>query len=1024
MPETLSLVPNSLLQFRTIALPDGRKKRARFFEEELAPAPGPDGTPQRRVALRRLESDPETETEFWRENGEAIPVPAGEEGVTIRGEDVLEIFGDEWIPLPCFARLGTSGQGAFLPGPTNWARVRLRAPRAEEQGKSNPQAALEAKMAPGEKPRKEDDKKEDKEGPSDRSLRADLAFDTALEDGPHFTALRPQMRERGFALVSEIGQLGDFLSEDWLTGWLEEIYAERAPRRMKALAEESARPPLLLYQAAYLTLLEMLADSGSMPELRLTDEHDGAPVQVDLVLDLGNFRSCGILIEELPGARQREADSFALQLRDLSRVELGYDKPFSSRIEFARANFGRENYSRRSGRGHAFAWPSPVRTGPQAERLMAERTGTEGNTGLSAPKRYLWDTRPAAQGWVFNNGDETRAGARPAAPELPVNGPFRAQFAKILAQGKYRASREDLDAAQQLGPCVLSRSELFSLMLEELLLQSARYMNSPEFRMTRPDSSRRRHLRSVMITMPPGMPLAVQRIFRKRAQAALKLASTMAGLEEPRLDLRLDEATATQLVWLHNEIKYRLGGEAKALYELYGRAPSKEKLSGDKATPLPTLRVASIDIGGGTMDLMIVRYTLDASDALVPEQEFRESFDVAGDDLLRGVIAGVIVPPIERALSAAGVPDARAFLKNLLDADRGNQTVQERYQRLLLTATLLEPAALHALELYEKIDPYAQGDLGDFRLGDSVRAPKTATAEKCRAFFSAQLSRHLENRGAPAVSFDILDTSIPVASRAVEHEINATLKGPLTNLCEAVRAWGCDVLLLSGRPSKLRYVRDLVASTCAVAPHHMFPLHDYAIGPHYPFRNVATGRIDDPKTTVVVGASICAQADRGTLPNFALRTGNFAMKSTARYLGRMTEDGQIKTGDVIAELPLQTASGDAPLSFDVKGVNGATLLGFRQLPAENWGATPLYTLDFTRPAPQLALPLNVKITRNPLREVEEEEEKGDYSAQEDFRIDDVTDATGAPVSAPLALRLQTALNPAGYWRDSGYIKLD
>lgn len=997
LPETLTLVPNSLLQFHTLTLPEGRRARGYFYEEELPPH-SQNGAPneevsERHVSLRRLEHD-ENETAFWYEDGVRQELPPGEEGYSIRGEDVLALFGEEWIPIPCFARLGSSGQGAFLPGPTNWARVRLR------QIQPEPNTASPHPL-----------------------ICADLAFDTTLEEGTHFTALRPQMREREFALVSEAGAVGSFLSEDWVKGWLQEIFEERRPRRLMSLindaTETTGRPLLLVYQAAYLTLLEMLAHSGTMPNLRLTNEHEGAPVQVDLVLDLGNFRSCGILIEELPGTQQREADSFALQLCDLNKVNQRYDKPFSSRIEFARATFGRENYSRRSGRGHAFAWPSPVRTGPQAERLMAERTGNEGNTGLSAPKRYLWDTRPSGQGWVFNNGDDEGRNA----PERPVNGPFRAQLSKILAQSKYRAGREDLEAAAPLGSCFLSRSELSILMLEELMLQSVRYINAPEFRLTRPDSNRKRQLRSVMITMPPGMPLAVQRIFRKRAEAALQLASTMAGIDIPRLDLCLDEATATQLVWLHNEVKHRLGGEVEALYRLYG---SK------RSNPEKSLRVASLDIGGGTMDLMIARYTLDASKALVPHQEFRESFNVAGDDLLRAIIASVIVPPLQHALEKAGIPAAHAFLKNLLDADRGNQTVQERYQRLLLTSTLLEPAALHALGMYEKIDPYTQGDLGTFQLDESARdtEEKSGAITRCCSFFNTQLARHLEEHHAPVSltegpeSFSLLETTVPVASLPIEQAINVTLRGGLTNLCKAVRAWGCDVLLLSGRPSKLRYVHDLVASTAAVAPHHMFPLHDYAIGPHYPFRNVVTGRIDDPKTTVVVGAAICAQAKRGALPNFALRTGNFAMKSTARYLGRMAEDGQIRKQDVVASLPVEGGKqAEEELSFTLEGVNGATLLGFRQLPAENWGATPLYQLDFTRPA-ALALPLSVHLIRNPHREVEDEEALGDFSAQEDFRIEEVTDAAGQPVNAPLHLRLQTTLNPAGYWRDSGYIKLD
>ena len=71
-----------------------------------------------------------------------------------------------------------------------------------------------------------------------------------------------------------------------------------------------------------------------------------------------------------------------------------------------------------SNRGNAFYWPSPVRVGPEAVRLATEALGNEGMTGLSSPKRYLWDERPLSQGWRYNGiaGDGITT-------EPPVSGP-------------------------------------------------------------------------------------------------------------------------------------------------------------------------------------------------------------------------------------------------------------------------------------------------------------------------------------------------------------------------------------------------------------------------------------------------------------------------------------------------------------------------------------------------------------------------------------------------------------------------
>lgn len=70
--------------------------------------------------------------------------------------------------------------------------------------------------------------------------------------------------------------------------------------------------------ATYLTLLEALAASGTVPTVRVVDPAHLTPVDVDLVLDLGNSRSTGMLVETLPQRQTNLNDSYLLQIRDLS----------------------------------------------------------------------------------------------------------------------------------------------------------------------------------------------------------------------------------------------------------------------------------------------------------------------------------------------------------------------------------------------------------------------------------------------------------------------------------------------------------------------------------------------------------------------------------------------------------------------------------------------------------------------------------------------------------------------------------
>ena len=69
--------------------------------------------------------------------------------------------------------------------------------------------------------------------------------------------------------------------------------------------------------------------------------------------------------------------------------------------------------SRRSGRSNAFLWPSLVRIGSEAARFREEAQGGEAASGMSSPKRYLWDTAPVPQPWRFQPRDYDALGVGP-----------------------------------------------------------------------------------------------------------------------------------------------------------------------------------------------------------------------------------------------------------------------------------------------------------------------------------------------------------------------------------------------------------------------------------------------------------------------------------------------------------------------------------------------------------------------------------------------------------------------------------
>jgi hypothetical protein len=978
IPALVSLVPQSGIQFVDIPFSLERLPRTpmAFWEEPLPP--GADAAARALVSLRSLKPDA-TGNLFDPVSGTTPPV---DEVYQIGRNQALEPFVRRWVPLPYFRLTAVAGGGreVYDKGPTNWARARIaELPAPDRDGNTH---------------------------------HLTLAFDTALrprEEGRPYTAISPADSERAseFALVTDREASAWFINEPWMTQWLEEIFREmrQAQRPGRQLRPEDF-PHACEHWARYLALLAVLGEARLLPRIKLVDVVSTAkpyePISVDLVLDIGNARTCGILIEDDRSARMNLNNSYVLRPRDLSAPERTYGEPFDSRVEFVRASFGKDAISRRSGRANAFQWLSPVRVGPEAVRLSAAARGNEGATGLSSPKRYLWDTRAISQVWRFNG-----VASDGVTNEPPVSGSF---MAFVSEEGEVvRASR---GRAQPAVRARFSRSSLTSFMLAELLLQALSQINSAETRYARsfPDVPRR--LRRLILTLPPAMALAEQRILRRRAEAAVKLAWDMLGWgvpapnvpPEPRVIANLDEATATQLVFLFTEAAQKLKGDPGALFALSGKP--REGYGN-----APTLRVASIDIGGGTTDLMIATYAAEEGQEITPRQNFREGFRIAGDEVLQEVIQTIVLPQLEAALKEAGARDAKAFLREILGGDRGSQSEHERHLRRQFVSLVLEPTGLAILHAYEHVEGRDFGEIVRRTIGD-ILAGRDAAAPL------QYVERESVRVGAR--DFQLADVEIVATSARVDAVVQAALGPILADLCEVVHSFDCDWLVLSGRPSRLRAVNDIVLAKLPVPPHRIIGMHRYSVGGWYPFRDAA-GRVDDPKTTAAVGAMVCALAE-GRLEGFLMRTSRLAMRSTARFIGRMEISGQLlKRNVLLSDVDLENKPKDGEVSFKME-FRAPVFLGFRQLDLERWPASRLYALEYANPdsVAKLKLPLTLTLTRADfMADDADAEEK-----REDFRITEITDAEGDPLrQTDVQLRLQTEKSEAGYWRDTGALQV-
>ncbi len=956
---TINLIPNTAIQFLDFGFNLGETRVSRAFLAET----GADG----RAVLTCLYAD-DASGQFVAQDGRAIKP---EQVYSLNAAKAAAIFAGAWVPVP-FLRIRErhpDGRHLFDKGPTNWARARLvELPTPDAEGNTH---------------------------------RVTLAFDTQLlptREGRPYLAPSPLDMQSGeeFALSDAEADTDWFLEQEWVREWLHQRFhafelRRRAPRRVDE-AELRASPDA---QAAWLTVLTLLQRAVRTPFLRFTfvDSNPTArlnqPVNVDLVLDIGNSRTCGMLMETSGDDPVDMNDSYRLELRDLSQPERVYDEPFPSRVEFVRGSFGDEKLSRRSGRTSAFLWPTATRVGYEAQALSYFSHGTEGNTGLSGPKRYLWDTDLRHHPWRFNPGPDGFGG-----DSGPVTtGPFI---------GHLREDGEELAAGEPPAVTALfSRSALMSFFVAEVLLQAFVQANSPARRYERVHSEAPRRLRRVILTMPTAMPLAERKLFARRVSIAVRLTWRALGLDEsqaPEPFLQWDEATGTQIVFLYNEVKHNFQGDAALCFQVFGRAR-------EGYGEAPCLRLASIDIGGGTTDLIITTYQLEGGTAVRPTQEFREGFNIAGDDVLCGIIERNVLPVLVDAIRQSGAANAEELLARLLGANRGDQAERDRTLRRQFANQVALPLALALLHRYENADLSAGNEAVTLRLAD-VYPSGGGPHEQVVAFLEEAV------RAAGGQGFKLSEVAFSTTMLALDTTARRILGQVLSDLCEVVHLYDCDYLLISGRPCRLPAVRAAILAKLPAPPDRIVSLHAYRVGDWYPFRSVS-GRLTDPKTTAAVGAMVCALSE-GQLYKFNLRSRELGMKSTARFVGVLEQTGRLKReNELFANLELEDRKSRLPeATFDFYA---PVFLGFRQLNVERWPATPLYRITFAHPrdASTKSLPLKVTLERST-----------DENVDLDFKVIAVADADGnQQPNGVVLLKLQTLKDEYGYWLDTGIFSI-
>jgi hypothetical protein len=814
-----------------------------------------------------------------------------------------EQFENQWLPFPFFT-LGSNGKTEFAP--TNWCRCKL-VPESSNGNikKYNILLAFDTRT----KYESEDFEEQD------------------LMETPVFASNYD--RSKDFALCNNEFSLVDFCSKvpyncDWVDEYILKLFHD-----VKSVDELNIKKPKLNYLAQFIFVIKYIQQLNLLPNITLFSDKNVAFGDVDLIVDMGNSRTCAVLFDNHDFTRVEP-----LGLHNLSNpIENGeinfYNKPFDMRLAFRDANFGVETLKG----SKQFVFPSLVRLGIEANELIHKainlNTGVEKITTFSSPKRYLWDNKPQQMDWEF----------------LKLKGETNKNN---LVQIKGISEQLNSDGSlNTTGEGVIdkfySRKALMTFSFLEILAQAKMQINSYEFRHKWGEENKPRRIGRIIVTCPTAMSRIEQIALRKCAEdSAIILERFYAGtssIEVDEKDLRnsiqvvpsfkslsndderkewiYDEATCSQFVFLYAELTQRYKNNCKEYFDFYGKV-RPDLVNYNKKS----ITIGSVDIGAGTTDIMIAAYKYDDSGqcTLTPSPLFWESFYIAGDDLLKNLIRRLVIEGehavIPNQLRKSNQTDIAKLILDYFGKDNARQSVTDRQIRSEFNLQVSIPVVTHYLELLR--DNKVEKATLNFNDIFSDNRPTERVME--------HFSKHF--------GFSITDLQWHYNKETISKIVESTFDTLVGKISTVLSYYGCDIVLLTGRPTSLKPLSDLFFKYYAVSPNRLITLNNYRIGTWYPFHD-GKGYFNDSKSIVAIGAMIGNYAaTRGSLNGFSLDLSELIkeMKPTTEYFAKSENDSSFITPEInnaiieVSQLPLRFWT--------------------RQLDSIKYPTRPFYLLDF------------------------------------------------------------------------------
>lgn len=902
-------------------------------------------------------------------------------------ENKLSAFENVWLPIPYFFK---RTERKFKFGPLNWSRMKL-IPNTDNK--------------------------------AIREYDVLLAFDTRTQydadEHNECPAFPDKFRkDMDFALCSNEFHLMDYCTSGEKWSYIDEYLLHLVHPNIQRISQlKGTNVRRMAYIASYTFLIEYLAKKEFFPLVRLYRDLDVETKDVDMVVDIGNSRTTALLVEDnnsFNQVKQLELTDYTTLLQyNGNELKINkHNEPFDMRLVFRKVDFG-EIGSKDS---RQFVYPSFVRLGQEANTLIhlssISQEDEESLCSYSSPKRYLWDWQPNKEEWrylVFEGEKDNHI--------LNLNG--------ITNQLK-NDGRIDPDGESGTS-YHYSRRSLMTFCFLEMLVQAKIQINGEEHRSVekgfgRPSMPRK--IKRLIVTCPTAMSkverealmhcakdavILLQKFENVGTDKSIEVIPSVRTMKDTDNEWYYDEATCSQLVYMYGEAGHKYKGCCGEFFNLYGK-----KEEGDVQ---PTITIGSLDIGAGTSDLMISKYSYKKGDitTITPSSEFYDSYYFAGDDMLHALIKNIMILGEDSAFKEAlrNIPffEYRQKMKNFFGKDYAGLTVADRILRKDFNLQYSVPLMNYFLELLSH---------------DS----KDCVVKYSDVFAECPPNDSVIEGFKSKLGIDITALSWKFDKEIISSMVRKEFEPLLKKVATIMYSFSCDIVLLSGRPSSLPAIRDIFLKYYTVSPNRLIVLNNYYVGDWYPFSE-NTGYIKNPKTIVAMGALIGHYASAySNLDNFCIDLSLLKerLKSTVNYIESSREGQPIEY--VITP---EKSRGELVVS------NVPTTLQVRQIGMDTYPSRDLYSINFNRhkmadrirrkaAASGEGQPTDVKIIAMVADEIDALKKKmpfkitieRDSEGKESLSISSIVDKNGNDVmDTNLEIHIQSLGVSERYWLDTG-----